>query len=116
MHADQAKSEATDFFAAGDYSFWSRILEPASQSLVEAARVGAGGRVLDVAAGDEHSACRLQTWRDRDRHLLAINPVDSGIHRGRLLAPAPRRCKNTGRAAPIVPRLVTATGPNPLPR
>ena len=56
MHADQAKPEATGLFAAGDYSFWSRILEPASQSLVEAARVGAGGRVLDVAAGDGNTA------------------------------------------------------------
>ena len=52
MHADPAKPEATDLFATGDYSFWSRIFEPASQSLVEAARVGAGGRLLDVAAGN----------------------------------------------------------------
>ena len=53
---DQADPDAVDFFAAGDYSFWSRILEPASQALVEAARVAAGGRVLDVAAGDGNTA------------------------------------------------------------
>ena len=72
MHADQAKPEATDFFAAGDYSFWSRILEPASQSLVEAARVGAGGRVLDVAAGDGNTALAASR---RGAIVTALDPL-----------------------------------------
>ncbi len=80
MHADQAKPGATDFFAAGDYSFWSRIFEPASQSLVEAARVGAGGRVLDVAAGNGNTALAAS------RHgaiVTALDPSQAQIDRGR---------------------------------
>ena len=80
MHADQAKPEATDFFAAGDYSFWSRILEPASQSLVEAARVGAGGRVLDVAAGDGNTALAASR---RGAIVTALDPSQAQIERGR---------------------------------
>ena len=80
MHADQAKPEATDLFAAGDYSFWSRIFEPASQSLVEAAHVGAGGRVLDVAAGNGNTALAAS------RHgaiVTALDPSQAQIERGR---------------------------------
>ena len=77
MHADRAK---TDFFAAGDYSFWSRILEPASQSLVEAARVGAGGRVLDVAAGDGNTALAASR---RGAIVTALDPSQAQIERGR---------------------------------
>ena len=80
MHADQAKPEATDLFAAGDYSFWSRILEPASQSLVEAARVGAGGRVLDVAAGDGNTALAASR---RGAIVTALDPSQAQIERGR---------------------------------
>ena len=79
-HAEQAEPEATDFFAAGDYSFWSRILEPASQSLVEAARVTAGARVLDVAAGNGNTA--LAAAR-RGAIVTALDPSRAQIERGR---------------------------------
>ena len=68
------------FFAAGDYSFWSRILEPASQSLVEATRVGAGGRVLDVAAGDGNTALAASR---RGAIVTALDPSQAQIERGR---------------------------------
>jgi SAM-dependent methyltransferase len=80
MHADQAKPEATDLFAAGDYSFWSRILAPASQSLVEAARVGAGGRVLDVAAGNGNTALAASR---RGAIVTALDPSRAQIEQGR---------------------------------
>jgi SAM-dependent methyltransferase len=79
-HAHQAEPEATDFFAAGDYSFWSRILEPASQSLVEAARVGLGGRVLDVAAGNGNTALAASR---RGAIVTALDPSQAQIERGR---------------------------------
>jgi SAM-dependent methyltransferase len=78
--AHEAEPEATDFFAAGDYSFWSRILEPASQSLVEAARLAAGGRVLDVAAGNGNTA--LVAAR-RGAIVTALDPSRAQIERGR---------------------------------
>jgi SAM-dependent methyltransferase len=77
---DQAEPDATDFFAAGDYSFWSRILEPASQALVEAARVAAGGRVLDVAAGDGNTALAASR---RGAIVTALDPSRAQIERGR---------------------------------
>jgi len=80
LRADQAKPEAADLFAVGDYSFWSRILEPASQSLVEAARVGAGGRVLDVAAGDGNTALAASR---RGAIVTALDPSQAQIERGR---------------------------------
>lgn len=45
-----------DLFERGDYSFWSRLFRPASESLVEAVEVSVGDRVLDVAAGDGNTA------------------------------------------------------------
>ena len=78
--ADQAEPDVTDFFATGDYSFWSRILEPASQALVEAARVAAGGRVLDVAAGDGNTALAASR---RGAIVTALDPSRAQIERGR---------------------------------
>jgi SAM-dependent methyltransferase len=78
--ADQAEPAATDFFAHGDYSFWSRILEPASQSLVEAARVAAGGRVLDVAAGNGNTALAASR---RGAIVTALDPSQAQIEQGR---------------------------------
>ena len=77
---NQAEPDATDLFAAGDYSFWSRILEPASQALVEAARVAAGGRVLDVAAGDGNTALAASR---RGAIVTALDPSRAQIERGR---------------------------------
>lgn len=76
----QAEPEETDFFAAGDYSFWSRILEPASQSLVETARVSVGDLVLDVAAGNGNTA--LAAAR-RGAIVIALDPSPAQIERGR---------------------------------
>lgn len=54
--AETAKERARLLYSTGDYSFWSRIFEPASVALVEAAGVGPDDRVLDVAAGDGNTA------------------------------------------------------------
>jgi SAM-dependent methyltransferase len=80
MHTDHAKHDASDFFAAGDYSFMSRIFEPASQALVEAARVAAGGRVLDVAAGNGNTALAASR---RGAIVTALDPSQAQIERGR---------------------------------
>jgi SAM-dependent methyltransferase len=80
MHADQAEPEAPDFFAARDYSFWSGILEPASQSLVEAARVAAGSRVLDVAAGNGNTALAASR---RGAVVTALDTSQAQIQQGR---------------------------------
>jgi SAM-dependent methyltransferase len=80
VHADGAEAGSTDFFAHGDYSFWSRILEPASQSLVEAARVVAGNRVLDVAAGNGNTAIAASR---RGAIVTALDPSRAQLERGR---------------------------------
>ena len=80
MHGDQAEPEVTDFFAVGDYSFWSDILEPGSQSLVEAARVAAGSRVLDVAAGNGNTALAASR---RGALVTALDPSPTQIEQGR---------------------------------
>src|SRR4029450_10642725 len=80
MHADDAEAGSTDFFAHGDYSFWSRILEPASQSLVAAARVAAGNRVLYVAAGNGNTAIAASR---RGAIVTALDPSQAQIDRGR---------------------------------
>lgn len=80
MHADEAEPGSTDFFAAGDYSFWSGILEPASRSLVEAARVVAGGRVLDLAAGNGNTALAASR---RGAIVTALDPSRAQIEQGR---------------------------------
>ena len=78
--ADQTEPAATDFFARGDYSFWSRILEPASESLVEAARIAAGGHVLDVAAGNGNTALAASR---RGAIVTALDPSQAQIEQGR---------------------------------
>ena len=80
MHADQAEPVETDFFAVGDYSFWSDILEPGSQSLVEAARVAAGSRVLDVEAGNGNTALAASR---RGALVTALDPSPAQIEQGR---------------------------------
>jgi len=78
--ADQTEPAATDFFARGDYSFWSRILEPASESLVETARIAAGGYVLDVAAGNGNTALAASR---RGAIVTALDPSQAQIEQGR---------------------------------
>jgi len=80
MHADEAEPGSTDFFAVRDYSFWSGILEPASRSLVEAARVAAGGRVLDVAAGNGNTALAASR---RGAIVTALDTSQAQIQQGR---------------------------------
>ena len=50
------KEQQRAFYAEGDYSWMARWLMPASEALVATAGVGAGDRVLDVAAGDGNVA------------------------------------------------------------
>ena len=78
--ADQTEPAATDFFARGDYSFWSRILEPASDSLVEAAGIAAGSHVLDVAAGNGNTALAASR---RGAIVTALDPSQAQIEQGR---------------------------------
>ena len=80
MGAERAEPRTTDLFAAGDYSFWSRILEPASDSLVEAARLSTGDRVLDVAAGDGNTALAASR---HGANVTALDPSQAQIGRGR---------------------------------
>lgn len=80
MHGDQAEPDASDLFAAGNYSFMSRIFEPASQALVETAHVAAGGRVLDVAAGNGNTALAASR---RGAIVTALDPSQAQIERGR---------------------------------
>jgi ubiquinone/menaquinone biosynthesis C-methylase UbiE len=80
MDADKAGPGTTDLFAAGDYAFWSRILEPASKSLVEAARVCTGDRVLDVAAGNGNTALAASR---RGAIVTALDPSQAQVGRGR---------------------------------
>ncbi|HEV8564595.1 MAG TPA: methyltransferase domain-containing protein [Actinomycetota bacterium] len=69
-----------DRFETGDYSFWSRILEPSSEALIESAGVSAGNRVLDVAAGNGNTA--LVAAR-RGAIVAALDFSPAQIERGR---------------------------------
>jgi SAM-dependent methyltransferase len=69
-----------DRFETGDYSFWSRILEPSSEALIESAGVSAGNRVLDVAAGNGNTA--LAAAR-RGAIVTALDLSPAQIERGR---------------------------------
>ena len=69
-----------DLFERGDYTFWSRLFRPASESLVEAAAVSVGARVLDVAAGDGNTALTAAAVR---ADVTAVDPSPSQIARGR---------------------------------
>ena len=75
MHVDDE-----DLFERGDYSFWSRLFRPASESLVEAAAVSVGDRVLDVAAGDGNTAL---TAAEVGADVTAVDLSPSQIARGR---------------------------------
>jgi len=78
--AGMADRGSDDLFERGDYSFWSRLFRPASESLVEAAAVSVGVRVLDVAAGDGNTAL---TAAARGADVTAVDPSPSQVARGR---------------------------------
>jgi SAM-dependent methyltransferase len=80
MDAETAHRAETDLFAEGDYSFWSRVFEPVSEALVEAAGVGVESRVLDVAAGNGNTS--LAAAR-RGAFVTALDLSPSQIERGR---------------------------------
>lgn len=69
-----------DLFGRGDYSFWSRLFRPASESLVEAAAISVGARVLDVAAGDGNTAIAAANV---GANVTAVDPSPAQIERGR---------------------------------
>ena len=60
MH-DELAARSRAMWSTGDYQPTSRQLEPASEALVETLKVGAGHRVLDVAAG--HGNCAIAAAR-----------------------------------------------------
>jgi SAM-dependent methyltransferase len=78
-----------DFFAAGDYSFWSRIFEPSSEALIRSARVAAGDLVLDVAAGNGNTAIAAARV---GAVVVALDLSPTQIERGR------RRTRAEGRS------------------
>jgi SAM-dependent methyltransferase len=78
----------SDRFAAGDYSFWSRMFAPISRTLVEDARISAGSRVLDVASGDGNTALAAA---ERGAYVTALDLSRSQIVRGRSRALARAR-------------------------
>lgn len=53
---EAVKEQQRAFYSEGDYSWLSSWFMPAAEALVGAAGVGAGDRVLDVAAGDGNVA------------------------------------------------------------
>lgn len=53
---DAVKNQQRAFYSEGDYSWLSGWFMPAAEALVAAAGVGAGHRLLDVAAGDGNVA------------------------------------------------------------
>ena len=75
-----AMHDERDLFATGDYSFWSRIFEPSSEALIDAARVLTGDRVLDVASGNGNTA--LAAAR-RGANVTALDLSPAQIERGR---------------------------------
>jgi SAM-dependent methyltransferase len=77
---EAADRGATDPFARGDYSFWSRLFQPCSEALVEAAGIAEGSRVLDVAAGNGNTA--LAAAR-RGAIMTALDFSPAQIARGR---------------------------------
>jgi SAM-dependent methyltransferase len=82
---DAAKERARLHYTIGDYSFWSRFFEPASEALVEAAGIGPQDRVLDVAAGNGNTA--LAAAR-RGAVVTAVDITPAQIERGRRRAEA----------------------------
>lgn len=77
-----------DRFAAGDYSFWSRMFAPISGTLVEAAHVSAGSCVLDVASGDGNTALAAA---ERGANVTALDLSHSQVEQGRRRALAQAR-------------------------
>ena len=79
---------SSDLFANGDYSFWSRIFEPCSETLVEAASITEGSHVLDVAAGNGNTS--LAAAR-RGAIVTALDFSPAQIARGSTRARTERR-------------------------
>lgn len=77
------KRHETDLYARGDYSFLSRVFEPSSEALTEAAQVSAGNRVLDVATGNGNTA--LAAAR-RGAMVTALDISRAQIEKGRARA------------------------------
>jgi SAM-dependent methyltransferase len=69
-----------DFFAAGDYSFWSRIFEPSSEALIRSTGIVAGDLVLDVAAGNGNAAIAAAR---AGATVVALDLSTARIERGR---------------------------------
>lgn len=56
MDPTSHKREVRRAYQLGDYTWLSRLVEPAAVALVDACGAGRGDRVLDVAAGDGNAA------------------------------------------------------------
>lgn len=74
MDIEEHKARSREVWGTGDYGPTSRQLEPASEQLLAALDVGAGDRLLDVAAG--HGNCALAAAR-RGANVVAsdFSPV-----------------------------------------
>ncbi|MEP6758128.1 MAG: methyltransferase domain-containing protein, partial [Actinomycetota bacterium] len=80
MDPDRGHRRKGDLFAVGDYSFWSRIFEPISEELIDAAGVSEGHRVLDIASGNGNTAL---TAARRRAIVTALDMSPAQIGRGR---------------------------------
>lgn len=79
MDADAVKAAQRELYAAGEYWALSHVLEPAATAVVEAAGVGPGARVLDVAAGDGNAALAAA---ERGADVVAVDLSPAQVERG----------------------------------
>ena len=77
-----AKEQQKAVYSMGDYSYLSGLFAPSAEALVEATGVGAGTRVLDVAAGDGNCALAAAR-RGADVTALDITPAQVELGRQR---------------------------------
>ena len=80
LDAEAVKAAQRELYAAGEYWALSAVLAPAAEAVVEAAGIGAGARVLDVAAGDGNAAVATAA---RGAEVVAADLSEAQVERGR---------------------------------
>jgi SAM-dependent methyltransferase len=80
VEPEWVKEAQRQLYSAGEYWALSRVLAPAAAATVEAAGVGHGSRVLDVAAGDGNAALAAAA---RGADVVAVDLSPDQVERGR---------------------------------